>query len=114
MIRDVAKWLMLVAVLVLAFAAAFRTIFNAALHTVLSDECAGVDTRMGAGLGQSAMLLMEQLLGTDPLIECFALSKYAVTATFFIGLYLMLAVVLLVNMLIAMCASIRLSCRPRP
>ena len=46
-----------------------------------------------------------QLLGTDPLLECFATSHFAVTATFFLGLYLVLAVILLINMLIAMMAK---------
>jgi len=60
MIRDVCRWLMLVAVLVLAFAAAFRTIFNVKHTQMSADDCIDVDTRMGESIAQSAYLLLEQ------------------------------------------------------
>ena len=103
MVGDVSRWLALVSVSLLSFAAAFFTLFKGLRLSRHDDaECADAMEEAGAGLHHAAMMLLEQLLGADPQLSCFEASSFSLTATSLLGVYLTLTVVLLLNMLIAM------------
>ena len=104
MLRDVVMWLVLVGALVLAFAASFHTIFKGTKAS-LDGDCEGLEVEIGSGVSRSIWVLIKQLLGTDPVLDCLEETAYSLMSTGLLGLYLILAVIMLVNMLIAMMAK---------
>ena len=78
------------------------------------DECASYRGDLGRSLFHDLLLLYQMLLGGDAELMCLEESlHHRVSSIVLLGTYLMLAVVLLMNMLIAQMAKAR-SAHPRP
>ena len=124
MLWDVSQWLMLVVVVLFGFAASLYVVFKgAAAEGVLRrataralkdvsrgggggggedvDECDQYTYEIGANLGHDMIVLYQSLMGGDTELFCLERSEHWAVATSLMSIYLMLAVVLLMNMLIA-------------
>lgn len=119
MLGDVSQWLMLVVVILFGFAASLYVVFKgAAAEGVVersralkegvprggggeADECDQYTFEIGANLGHDMIVLYQSLMGGDTELFCLEQSEHWAVATSLMSVYLMLAVVLLMNMLIA-------------
>lgn len=112
MVKDMLRWLVLVLVVLIAFATAFYVGFSG-LYVAHADasllaDCGGTYTQMGkAYLVWQVVTLFEYDIGLEPdaFVDCMRRAgpiANAAEMTTLTLVYLLLAVVLLVNMLIAM------------
>ncbi|KAL1527432.1 hypothetical protein AB1Y20_016098 [Prymnesium parvum] len=132
MVADAAKWLTLMIAVIIAFAAGFLSLFNHLVHRRLPDDGSGIweegrlleqhgidhiddDDECGdtaALLGSSiwsnmrALMLIGLEAGDEKLsVQCLAKSEHPFAGQMLLTIYLLTAVVVLLNMLIAMMAK---------
>ena len=95
MVGELGRWLLLLAVTLLAFGACFHALFEGQ-----TSECL-----FGASFGSDMTVLLEFILGVDPEFDCLHDSQTSVSAPAVLFAFLLLVGVLLMNMLIAMLAK---------
>ena len=101
MIQDVLRWLLLLSVVLVGFSAAFHTVFKGS-----DSNCVfGDGVRGDATFGKDVLSLFELVLGVSPDTACLRGTEHWIVAPLMLYLFLLLAVVLLLNMLIAMMAK---------
>lgn len=116
MVRDVADFVFMAVPILVAFACAFHVLFKGLPPALGSDECGALEDTLrgpGGGILLPMVLLAELILGgADARLECLRLSESpsARVAWVLMLLWGFAATVLLLNVLIAAMAKVRVCC----